>query len=62
MASVFRFAKVCGHSNNNEGRMSDNRYSYEGREDLTPGELLFWIAVNTVRRYDAVAKPEDRVF
>nr|WP_260431042.1 hypothetical protein [Burkholderia cenocepacia] len=45
MASVFGFAKVCGHSNSHEGRMSDNRYSYEGREDLTPGDLFFWIAV-----------------
>lgn len=71
--------------------MSDNRYAYEGREDLTPGDLFFldastknlgaWVGrtipvigevflaadasvimFNTVRRYNAVAKPEDRVF
>ncbi|OED14234.1 STM2901 family protein [Burkholderia sp. A2] len=28
--------------------MSDNRYSYEGRLDLTPGDLFFWGAVNQV--------------
>ncbi|MDF3085176.1 hypothetical protein [Burkholderia sola] len=59
MASVFRFAKVCGHSNNHEGRMSDNRYAYEGREDLTPGAVIMF---STVRRCNAVAKPEARAF
>ncbi|VWC31483.1 membrane protein [Burkholderia lata] len=48
MARVFVFAKVCGYSNNNEGRMSDNRYSYEGRVDLMPGDLFFRVAVNQV--------------
>ncbi|WP_175822331.1 hypothetical protein [Burkholderia sp. BCC0419] len=59
MASVFGFAKVCGHSNNDEGRMSDNRHAYDGREDLTPAAVIMF---STVRRYNAVAKPEDRVF
>lgn len=59
MASVFGFANVCGHSNTHEGRMSDNRYAYEGREDLTPGAVIMF---STVRRCNAVAKPEARVF
>ncbi|WP_269506108.1 hypothetical protein [Burkholderia sp. IMCC1007] len=48
MASAFGFAKVCGHANHHEGRMSDNRYSYEGREDLTPRDLFFWVAVGEI--------------
>ncbi len=28
--------------------MSDNRYSYEGREDLTPRDLFFWVAVGEI--------------
>lgn len=50
MASLAGFAKVGGYSNNNEGRMSDNRYSYNGHVDLTPGDLFFWIAVDEVRK------------
>ncbi|RQR34095.1 hypothetical protein DIE23_12965 [Burkholderia sp. Bp9143] len=29
--------------------MSDNRYSYNGRVDLTPGDLFFWIAVDEIQ-------------
>nr|WP_321788897.1 hypothetical protein [Burkholderia pyrrocinia] len=49
MASYSGFAKVGGSSNNNEGRMSDNRYSYNGRVDLAPGDLFFWIAVGEIQ-------------
>ncbi|VWC11684.1 hypothetical protein BAR24066_05336 [Burkholderia arboris] len=41
MASAFGFAKVGGYSNDNEVRMSGNRYVYEGCVDLTPGDLFF---------------------
>nr|WP_321921919.1 hypothetical protein [Burkholderia sp. BCC1998] len=50
MASRFGFAKVGGYSNNNEGRMSDNRYSYNGRVDLKPADLFFWIAIDEIQR------------
>ncbi|MCR4467626.1 hypothetical protein NQV17_15280 [Burkholderia sp. SCN-KJ] len=50
MASRFGFAKVGGYSNNNEGRMSDNRYSYNGDVDLKPADLFFWIAVDEIQR------------
>lgn len=49
VASLFGFAKVSGYSNNSEGRMSDNRYSDNGRVDLKPGDLFFWIALDEIQ-------------
>ncbi len=37
--------------------MSDDRYAYEGREDLTPEAVIMF---SRVRRYNAVAKAQDR--
>ncbi|QOH33589.1 hypothetical protein C7S14_5651 [Burkholderia cepacia] len=41
MAGCLGFAMVGGYSNDNEGRMSDDRNSFIGRIDLEAGGLFF---------------------
>ncbi|MCA7993151.1 hypothetical protein LGM63_21110 [Burkholderia cepacia] len=41
MAGCLGFAMVGGYSNDNAGRMSDDRNSFIGRIDLEAGGLFF---------------------